>query len=139
MIYRAVYDTNIIVSALLKPKSLPASLVALGNARAVQVYLSPLVLAEYDEVLRRPRFGFLPAFVDRFIGEITAAAVMVDPAERLTAATDEPDNRFLECALAARADYLVTGNLRHFPAPEFEGIRIVSPVTFAEVVAEHGI
>ena len=138
MIYRAVYDTNVIVSALLKPESLPASLVALGNAGAVQVYLSPPILAEYGEVLRRPRFGFLPAFVDRFIGEITAAAVMIDPAERLTVATDEPDNRFLD-ALAARADYLVTGNLRHFPAPAFEGIRIVSPATFAEAVTEHGV
>ncbi len=57
----------------------------------------------------------------------------------MSVATDEPDNRFLECALVARADYLVTGNLRHFPAPEFEGIQIVSPAVFAEVVAEHGV
>ena len=89
--------------------------------------------------MRRPRFGFFPAFIDRFIGEITAAAVMIDPAERLTAATDEPDNRFLECALAARAEYLVTGNLRHFPTPAFEGIRIVPPAAFAEAVTEHGV
>lgn len=139
MIYRAVFDTNVNVSALLKPESLPASLVALGNAGTVQVYISPPILAEYEEVLRRARFGFQLSLVNRFIAEITAAAVMVHPEERVSAATDEPDNRFLECALAARADYLVTGNLRHFPALEFEGVRIVSPARFAEVVAEHGV
>ncbi len=79
MIYQVVYDTNVIVSALLKPESLPASLVALGNAGAVQMYISLPILAEYDEVLRRARFGFHPSLVDRFIAEITAAAVMGCP------------------------------------------------------------
>lgn len=139
MIYRAVYDTNVIVSALLRPESLPASLVALGHTGAVQMYVSPPIVAEYDEVLRRPRFGFVPSFVDRFMTEIEAAAVMVFPEARIEAASDEPDNRFLECALAAGAGYLVTGNLRHFPAPEFEGIQIVSPAGFAQVLAEHGV
>jgi uncharacterized protein len=51
-------------------------------------------------------------------------------------ALDEADNRFLECALEARAAFLVTGNLRHFPVPTFEDIQIVEPARFAHVLAE---
>jgi len=52
---------------------------------------------------------------------------MVRPSQEVSRAPDEPDNRFLECALEARADYLVTGNKKHFPFSEFEGTKIVSP------------
>jgi predicted nucleic acid-binding protein len=62
---------------------------------------------------------------------------MVRPPQRVTTASDEPDNRFLECAQKARADYLVTGNKRHFPSPTFEGTIIVTPAEFAQIVAEH--
>jgi hypothetical protein len=42
------------------------------------------------------------------------------------------------CAIPRRADYLVTGNKRHFPAPAFEGTAIVNPAEFARVIAEQG-
>jgi predicted nucleic acid-binding protein len=61
---------------------------------------------------------------------------MVEPRTQVTACSDEPDHRFLECALEASADYLVTGNMRHFPFPVFEGIRIVTPAMFAQALAE---
>jgi predicted nucleic acid-binding protein len=54
----------------------------------------------------------------------------------LTVATDEADNRFLECALEASAAFLVTGNLRHFPVATFEDIHILEPARFAHVLAE---
>ncbi len=138
MSLRAVYDTNVIVSALLKPGSIPSSLVSLAITGTVQLCLSPAIRAEYDEVIRRPRFAFPEAMVERFMEDLTALALMVEPATRVTASSDDPDNRFLECAVEASADYLVTGNLRHFPAPEFEGVRIVSPAVFAQALAEQG-
>jgi putative PIN family toxin of toxin-antitoxin system len=138
MICRAVYDTNVLVSALLKPGSLPSSLVSLAMTGVVQLCLSPATHAEYDEVIRRPRFAFSVEMVERFMEELTASALMVEPATRVTACSDDPDNRFLECALEASADYLVTGNLRHFPAPAFGGVRIVTPAVFAHALAEQG-
>ena len=135
MTLKVVYDTNIIVSAALKPGSIPASLVALAIARHVRLFLSPAIFEEYREVLKRPKFGFNPRTVDAFLRDLTRAATTVRPTQRMTSVPDEPDNRFLECAQKARADYLVTGNKRHFPFPEFEGTRIVSPAEFARVVA----
>jgi putative PIN family toxin of toxin-antitoxin system len=127
----AVYDTNVIVSAVLKPGSIPASLVALTMHGSVRIFLSPEILAEYKDVLKRPKFGFNPDTVNTFLHDLENAAIMVYPTKRVSLALDEPDNRILECAQKARAHYLVTGNRKHFPFSEFEGTKIVSPSGFA--------
>jgi uncharacterized protein len=131
MTLTGVYDTNVIVSAILKPESIPASLVALAMEGAVRLVLSPEILEEYREVLKRPKFGFDPGAVDTFLNDLEKAAVMVYPTKRVRNALDEPDNRILECAQAAKAHYVVTGNKKHFPFPEFKGTKIVSPAEFA--------
>jgi putative PIN family toxin of toxin-antitoxin system len=136
VILRAVYDTNVLVSATLKPGSVPATLVALAMEQRLQLYLSPPVFREYREVLLRPKFGFEARHIEAFLDDLRAAAVLVEPSMRITAASDEPDNRFLECAREAQADYLVTGNTRHFPTPVFEGTRILEPAPFARVLAD---
>ena len=131
MTLTGVYDTNVIVSAILKPGSIPASLVGLAMEGSVRLILSPEILEEYREVLKRPKFAFDPSSVDAFLQDIEKAAGMVYPTKRVRRALDEPDNRFLECAKAAKAHYLVTGNKKHFPFPEFKGTKIVSPAEFA--------
>lgn len=133
---RVVYDTNVIVSAALKPGSIPASLLALALTGRVQLCVSPPILAEYREVLRRPKFGFPPESVEALLRDLTNTALTVQPSTRLAVAPDEADNRFLECALEASAEFLVTGNLRHFPVPAFHHIVILEPARFAQVLAE---
>jgi putative PIN family toxin of toxin-antitoxin system len=129
-----VYDTNVIVSATLKPESIPASLVALAMEGSVRLILSPEILEEYREVLKRPKFGFDPSAVDAFLNDLEKACQMVYPTKRVRRALDEPDNRFLECAKAAKAHYLVTGNKKHFPFSQFKGTKIVSPAEFAALL-----
>ena len=115
MTLKVVYDTNVVVSAVLKPGSIPASLLALAMSRRVRLFLSPAILEEYTEVLRRPKFGFDAKAIEAFLRDLKRTATMVRPTQRITRAADEPDNRFLECAQAAHADYLVTGNRKHCP------------------------
>jgi putative PIN family toxin of toxin-antitoxin system len=107
---KVVYDTNVVVSAALKPGSLPAALVALAMAKKVKLFLSPVILKEYADVLSHPKFALEPAAVALFLRDLRKVAASVRPSRRVTRAPDEPDNRFLECAAAARADYLVSGN-----------------------------
>lgn len=133
---RVVYDTNVLVSAALKPESIPAALVSLALAQRVQLCLSPPILAEYTAVLHRPKFGLSAPSIDALLADVTRVALLVRPTMHLTVAPDEADNRFLECALEARAAFLVTGNLRHFPHPAFEAIQILAPARFAHVLAE---
>jgi uncharacterized protein len=133
---QAVYDTNVIVSAVLKEGSIPASLLSLALQGAVTLFVSPPLFTEYREVLQRPMFGFRKRTVTALLSEIEKTAVIVHPSMRLQKVTDEPDNRILECALEAKAQYIVTGNRRHFPFAEFEGIKIVSPAEFAGFLVE---
>jgi putative PIN family toxin of toxin-antitoxin system len=134
MTLRAVYDTNVVVSAALYADSLPASLVSLAIAGGVRLFLSPPILEEYTEVLKRPKFQFDRRKVNRLLRDLTHAATMVTPESRISASPDESDNRFLECAHTSGADYLVTGNKRHFPFAAYEGTAIVSPAEFAQIL-----
>jgi putative PIN family toxin of toxin-antitoxin system len=81
-----------------------------------QMYLSDAILAEYEEVLRRPRLDIAREKVDAALAKIREAACVVKPAQRVSAAVDPDDDIVLECAQSAQAHYLVTGNTKHFPA-----------------------
>jgi uncharacterized protein len=133
---RVVYDTNVVVSATLKAGSIPASLVSLALDRRVRLCLSPIIFAEYEAVLKRPKFAFDAYVVDAFLRDLRRVAIMVFPTQHVHVAPHEPDNRFLECAKAAQAQYLVTGNKRHFPFSAFGKTHIVSPSEFARIVAK---
>ncbi len=60
--------------------------------------------------------------------------MLVEPRRQVRISTDAKDNKFLECALEARADYVVTGNVRHFPV-RFQDIRIIRPRQFLTALA----
>ena len=124
------------IQAAVQPGSTPAALVALAFAHRVRLCVSPSILAEYREVLHRPKFGFAAPSIDAVLEDLTRTALLVHPTMLLTVAPDEADNRFLECALEAPAAFLVTGNLRHFPVAMFEDIHILEPARFAHVLAE---
>lgn len=111
---KVVLDTNVVVSAHLKAGGLEAFVLDLALASKLQLYVSPDVLAEYEEVLRRPRFRIESKNVTQSLRLIKKRAKNVKPTLALSVSPDTDDNRFLECAEAANADYLVTGNRRHF-------------------------
>lgn len=113
---RVVLDTNVVVSAVLTRGGAEAHTLDLAAARKIQLYVSASILAEYQGVLRRSKFSHVsPKAIDTALDLIRRIAIAVDPQETLAVSSDEDDNRFLECAEAADADYLVTGNKRHFP------------------------
>jgi putative PIN family toxin of toxin-antitoxin system len=112
---RVVLDTNILLSACLKPDRLEAQVVQLALDRAITACVSAPVLAEYQEVLLRDKFLAMRDRALLLLPRIEQAALLVNPTVSVAACVDPDDNRFLECAAAARAAYLVTGNLRDFP------------------------
>lgn len=128
---KVVYDTNIIVSAILKPGSLPDSLLSLALQDRVKLCISQAIFDEYFEVLHRPKFRLTTTNISRILQSITDKSLLVLPEERILNILDEEDSHILECAVTAHAHYLVTGNIKHFPAPQFRQIRIVSPGEFA--------
>ena len=132
---RVVLDTNIVVSAMLRSGGFPEAIFNLAVDRVIQFYISEPVMAEYEEVLRRPRLDIHPDKVANALRRIRESAVLVTPTAVVTAAHDPDDNIFLECAEAAEAEYLVTGNQRDFPEM-WATARIVTPRQFLEVIAD---
>ena len=133
---RVVLDTNVIISALNFP----------GNERMVlelalrgrfELFLSWFILGEVSGVLTR-KFGWDQEQAIRAISGLQNAATVIEP-PRLEEVIEggHADNRILECAVAAHADYLVTGDRRHLlPIGEHRGTRIVNAPRFLSLLAE---
>ena len=112
---RVVLDTNVVVSALIKPDGLEERVLRLALSGHLILYASPAIFAEYVAVLARPKLKLKQDEIEIVLAELRKASTLVKPTQPVSAAADESDNRFLECAEAADADYIVTGNKRHFP------------------------
>lgn len=115
---RIVLDTNVIVSALLKPASVPGRALAAIWAADVVVLYDARIDHEYRDVLRRPKFRAISAqLVDDFLATLSRRGRDLGhvPAWAGTM-TDDDDRVFVEVALAGRANAIVTGNIRDYPA-----------------------
>lgn len=134
---KIVLDTNVLVSGLLHSQGNPAQVVALALAGAVQICHAPRILAEYAEVLARPRFKFDPERVREVLAKLELDGVAVVPSSQLLDLPDPDDEPFLAVALAGAAEYLVTGNLADFPAAKRRGCAVVRPAEFMDFWRDH--
>jgi uncharacterized protein len=112
---RVVLDTNVVVSAHLNSEGHERHVLDLVLGGKLHLAVSEVILIEYEGMLRRTGFRLSPRRVTRSMRLLREAARVVTPHRDLNITRDPADNRFLECADAAKADYLVTGNKRHFP------------------------
>ncbi len=133
---RVVLDTNILVSACWKPDGLEAQVADLAITGNITACVSPQVLAEYRDVLSRRKLASVTGRAQQLLAALQRTAVSVEATTPITESVDDDDNRFLECAVAAAADYLITGNLRHYPATH-GSIRIVNARTFLTEALPH--
>ncbi len=133
---RVVVDTNIVVSAALRPDGLQRTVLILAMTRPARWYVSDPILEEYDFVLGRPVLRIPAAGRRQLMQLIRNQALLVRPKYKLEVTSDPDDNMFVECADAARADYLITGNLRHFP-PFWKNTKVISSREFVSLAAPH--
>lgn len=131
---KAVLDTNVVLSAHLNLQGPSQAIFDLVFSGVYRCFISSALLEEYEEVLSRPHFGVDVRKIARSLRDLRKASVLVVPTKRLNVTFDPDDNKVLECALEARADYVVTGNLRHYPA-QFQDIRIIPPRRFMTLLA----
>jgi putative PIN family toxin of toxin-antitoxin system len=133
---RLIIDTNIVVSAALKPDGLQRAVLLLAITKPARLYISAALFAEYNEVLARPEFKIRKGRRQQLLDLIKNHAQVVSPSRQLQIAKDPDDNKFLECADAARADYLVTGNQPHFPK-FWKKTKVITSREFIYLVAPH--
>jgi len=131
MISEAVFDTNILVSGLLFPGSIPGKVldaILEGHCRPI---ISDTILAEYENVLWRPKFEFPHARVNHILDAFRRVGIPASFAlsKHRDQFPDQDDLMFVEAALSLSSS-LVTGNKRHYPSSLMQGIRVLSPAEF---------
>ena len=119
----AVIDTNVLVSALLSSHADAATVQIIGRligGEIIPVY-SGEIMQEYHEVLSRKKFKFEPGMISYILSAIEKYGVFVNPSATGVTLPDMKDLPFYEVVMEKREDdaYLVTGNLKHFPAKPF--------------------
>lgn len=134
---RIVLDTNVLISALAFPESKPDQILACIRRGACELFISPFILSELDRVLRE-KFRFTNKETDVRVDAIRAVAHVVAPTERIAVVTaNDDDNRILECAAAAHAELLVTGDKEHLlPIGSYHGTKIVTPAQYLDLLKQ---
>ena len=133
MVYYAVIDTNVFISALLSKRADSATvrvLEAMFDGKIVPLYHED-ILAEYDEVLHRSKFHFKEETIRLVINAVKQYGVEVFPQPTGEILINIDDLIFYEVAMEKRDDdsYLVTGNQKHYPIRDF----IVTPAEMMEM------
>lgn len=130
---KIVLDTNVLVSGLLQPFVPSGQIVRLVASGDLVLCHDPRVLAEYQEVLLRKKFSFDPERVEILLEEIRAGGIPIAARPLTTRLPDFDDEPFLEIALTSEAQYLVTGNVKHYPVEARSGVEVLSPRSFIEL------
>ena len=137
---RAVLDTVVFVRALINPKGRWGRLLFDLSDRYV-IVLSPDIISEIVSVLYRPalreRFPQMadPPQLDRVL-QLFEQAEVVEPTEGVSICRDPNDDKFFACALAGRADYIVTEDNDILDVGEFRGVRAISAAEFIALLPE---
>ena len=128
---RLVIDTNVVIAALLTPGRTPDLALAALRACAATILVDARIEAEYRTVLSRPKFASIPADRrDAMLETLLGGAEHVQCARFEHAMIDDDDRVFVEVARSGRADALLTGNAKHFPAEL--GITVLSPAALLQ-------
>jgi putative PIN family toxin of toxin-antitoxin system len=133
---KVVLDCNVLISAGLNAGTCRAVLSQV--VRTHQLILSRAILREYLAVSRRPRFADAETILIGLIKAVSRSAVLVQPEVASIQLPDLQDRIYLDAAISARADVLITGNKKHFPQAAYDRVHIVSPREFLDLTEELG-
>jgi putative PIN family toxin of toxin-antitoxin system len=136
---RIVVDTNVLISRALSNRGAPARIIEQWVEGAFELVISEDILDEYERVLGYERIQknavITAEQIIALLSKIEEAGTLVIPSETLSVVDKDPDdNKFLECAIAGAADYIVSGDAHLLSLGEYQGVRILSPADFLDVL-----
>ena len=128
---KAVIDTNVLVSALINTNGTPAKILSLILNGKLKVLYDNRIFFEYSDVLSRKVFGFEPGSIDDLLTYLKNDGEYVNAEHSKLEFADETDKKFYEVCKSGEAQYLITGNTKHFPKDK----QVISPGKFLEKYA----
>ena len=137
---RIVADTNVVVSALLWGGT-PEKILFAARARHIELYSSPALIAELEEIVGRQKFikplARTGSSAAQLVSDYLALVAMVAPTDIPKVVRDPDDDQVLACALAADADLIVSSDSDLLTLQEYQGIRIVNPTAAITLIGSH--
>lgn len=130
---RVVLDTNVVVSGVMHPSGVPAHVLSLVYDARIQPVIDLRILGEYNEVLARPRLKIPAAQASDFLQRLGEVAERLIVTEEVISRFDQvvlrdrDDRPFMEVAVTAAVDAIITGNTSHFPEAAIKPIRVLTP------------
>ena len=132
---KACLDTNVIISAVIFDGK-PEKVLKLAREGKIHLVISPAILSEVRKVLT-VKFNRDDSEIKRLVKWLVAVGKVVEPKRKISKVNYQPDNRILECALAGKTDYIVSGDKKHLlPLLEFEGIKIITAPQLLKIVRD---
>jgi putative PIN family toxin of toxin-antitoxin system len=126
---KIILDTNVLVSALLSPSGLPARILNLVLDGSITIVYDNNILTEYADVLNREKFEIDKELIGFIIDFITKEGDFRTTGRQTVLLHDEDDTMFYELYKNGGVDFLITGNIKHFPHEK----GIVTPRKFIEM------
>jgi len=120
---RSIVDTNIFASGLINRTGAPAKLIQAWKERLFDIVISKEIFKEYEEALLGIDKIDKVTTIE-LLDSIRELGIWVSPEETIAVCRDKSDNKFLECAVAGNAKYLVTKNISHFPK-RYENVEVI--------------
>jgi len=131
-VLRVVLDTNVLISAILFGGK-PRQILEKAIRGEIRLCLSEPILEELKGVLQRSKFDYSPEMIQFILTELMSIADFVNPSETLNVVLQDPeDNRILECAVEAKANYIISGDLHLLKLSRYLDIEVLHVVAFLE-------
>lgn len=133
--YKVVFDTNVYVSAAGfggKPEMLLR--LCRGRHRQIELFTSHEILKETVRVLASDKFQFTKEEIADAVSVIVESAKVIEPKPKLTVIADEADNRILECAVKAKAEFIISGDRHLLDLGEYKRISVLRPAQFLNLL-----
>ncbi len=127
---KAVIDTNVIVSGLLKPFSASGEIVRMVADGKVQICYDARILLEYEQVLHREKLRFDSALIAILMDLIKEMGICTTGSPIKARLPDPSDEMFVEVASDSHCRLLVTGNGKHFPQKACGNVKVLTPREF---------
>jgi uncharacterized protein len=133
---RVVIDTNVVVSAALRDRDPETVILFVAGHPDFEWIVSASILEEYKEVLARPKFGLPEALLRKWHANFEVLTTTVEVNVEINFPRDKKDEKFLECALAAEARYLITGDKDFTEAQKIIDTTVISVSQFKKLVCD---
>jgi putative PIN family toxin of toxin-antitoxin system len=127
-----VVDTNVYISALAFG-GVPQRALELISSNGLPLYISPSIMDEVSGTLAA-KFDWTKAELELFLPPLWDRCIIIKPTLRLEICSDPDDNHVLECAVAAEAEFLITGNAKHFPKA-YKATKVINPRQLLDILA----